>query len=141
MNAPAGPRRSAKAATLRIRTDRSSATVTTSPTRTGRLAPSMRWPFTRTWPDAASAAAAERVRTTRACQSHLSMRWRSNVLAPLLGVGLELLFERRQLGKGRIRIRCLVATVAVFTAALEVFGTQLGIALGAIAAFGPVRTP
>ena len=52
--------------------------MTTSPGRTGRLGASTRVPFTRTWPDPASAAAAERVRTTRACHSHLSMRWRSN---------------------------------------------------------------
>jgi len=80
----APPRRSAKPATLRTRTDRSSATVTTSPSRTVRLAPVTRSPLRRTWPDAASAAAAVRVRTSRACQSHLSMRWRSNVSRPLL---------------------------------------------------------
>jgi len=73
----AEPRRSAKARTLSTRTARSSATVTTSPSRTGWLGASTRWPLIRTWPPAASAAAAERVRTTRACQSHLSMRWRS----------------------------------------------------------------
>ena len=48
-----------KAGTLSTRTLRSSATVTTSPGRTGRLAASMRAPLTRTWPAAASAAAAD----------------------------------------------------------------------------------
>jgi len=38
---------------------------------------SMRAPLMRTRPESESAAAAERVRTTRACHSHLSMRWRS----------------------------------------------------------------
>jgi hypothetical protein len=60
--------------TLRIRTLRSSATVTTSPGRTGRLDVSMRAPLMRTRPASDSAAAAERVRTTRACHSHLSIR-------------------------------------------------------------------
>src|SRR5580704_43457 len=67
--------------------------------------------------------------------------------APLLGVGLELLLERRELGKGRIRIRGLVPAVAAVVAALEVLGPQLRITLGAIAAPGPIgsavalRTP
>ena len=62
-------------------------------------------------------------------------------LAPFLGVGLELLLERRELGKGRIRIRRLVATLPAFAAALEVLGPQLGVALGVIAAAsGPLRT-
>jgi hypothetical protein len=55
-------------------------------------------------------------------------------LMPLLGVGLELLLERRELGKGRIRIRGLVAAIPGLAAALEVFGAQLRIAIGPIAA-------
>ena len=63
-----------------------------------------------------SAAAAVRVRTMRACQSHLSMRWRcgssGGALArrsmALFGAVLELLLERGELGEGRIGIRLLV---------------------------------
>ena len=67
--------------------------------------------------------------------------FRDHSLAPLLGIGFELLLERRELGKGRIRIRRLVAALPAFAAALEILGPQLRITLGAIAAPGPVRTP
>ena len=63
------------------------------------------------------------------------------MLAPLLRVGLELLLESCELGKGRIRIRGLVAALPDFAAALEVLGAQLGIAIRTIAAPGPFRTP
>src|SRR5258706_1004121 len=72
----------------------------------------------RTWPASTSIAALVRALTTRACHSHLSRRWRSKhhqildpeksgrttISALILAVGGELLLERRQLGKGRIRI-------------------------------------
>src|SRR5262245_38926659 len=135
----AEPRRSAKPKTLSTRTVRSNATVTTSLGRTARLGASIRWPLTRTWPEAASTAAAERVRTTRACHSHLSMRWRSKLQVPrrgrstrLLGVRFELLLERGKLGEGRVRIGRPVAPALAL--ALDVFGAQLGVALGTIAA-------
>ena len=65
------------------------------------------------------------------------------VLSPLLCIGLELLLERRELGKGRIRIGRLVATVPRFAAALDVFRAQLGVTIRAIAivAAGAFRTP
>jgi hypothetical protein len=62
-------------------------------------------------------------------------------LAPLLGVGLELLLERRELGKGRIGIGRLVAALPVFATTFEVFGTQLGVTIRAIATPGPIRAP
>src|SRR5215472_10963763 len=76
----AGPRRSTKPITFTTRTPRSSATVMTSPGRTIRPGASMRVPLTRTKPPPASAAAAPRVRTRRACHSQRSMRCRSTVL-------------------------------------------------------------
>src|SRR5262249_11567936 len=145
-------------------TRRSSAMVMTSPTRTARLAASMRAPLTRTWPEPASSAAAERVRTTRACHSHLSMRWRSmrlalahvligepvstfpeHALTPLLGIRLQLLLEGRELGEWRVRIRLLVAAflrrgsnlgkwLAAFFWALRAVG-----ALGTIGTLAPLR--
>ena len=48
--------------------------VATSPGRTNWLGAVIRAPFTRTRPDVTSEEAALRVRTTRACHSHLSMR-------------------------------------------------------------------
>src|SRR5215813_13849133 len=136
----APPRRSAKPTILSTRTPRSSAMVTTSPALTARLAASTRWPLRRTCPDPASAAAAARVRTTRACHSHLSMRWRSNCeggSSPLLGVRLELGLQGRKLGERRIRVRLAVATVAA-VAALDVLCAQLGIAVRPIAAVGAI---
>jgi hypothetical protein len=85
--ASAPPRRSAKPTTLRSRTRRSRATVSTSPGLTAWLAASTRTPLTRTCPDTARAAAALRVRTTRAYHSHLSMRWRVAATAQLKAVG------------------------------------------------------
>ena len=79
----------------------------TSPGRTGWLAASMRKPLSRTWPLAANAVAAERVRTTRACHNHLSIRWRSRSYSLL--VGFELLLQGQQLGEWRIRIGLLAA--------------------------------
>src|SRR5215813_12154183 len=136
----APPRRSAKPTILSTRTPRSSAMVTTSPALTARLAASTRWPLRRTCPDPASAAAAARVRTTRACHSHLSMRWRSNCeggSSPLLGVRLELGLQGRKLGERRIRVRLAVATVAA-VATLDVLCAQLGIAVRPIAAVGAI---
>ena len=54
------------------------------------------------------------------------------VLSPLLGVGLELLLERSELGEGRIGIGCLVA-LAAFAASLEILGPQSRITLGPLA--------
>ena len=137
----AEPRRSAKPKTLSTRTVRSRATVTTSFGRTGRLGASMRWPLTRTCPEAASTAAADRVRTTRACHNHLSMRWRSKLHVPsarLLGVRLELLLEGRELGERRIGIGRLVAPALAF--ALDVFRAQIRIAVGTITARRAIAT-
>lgn len=55
------------------------------------------------------------MRTTRACHSHLSMRWRPSLkrraaLTPLLA-GLELFFQRGQFGERRIRIGLSAAPV------------------------------
>jgi hypothetical protein len=106
----ASPRRSAKPITLSTRICRLSAMVSTSSALTKWLDAVTRSPFTRTSPDVTSAAAALRVRTTRACHSHLSIRWRSNHssgLAPLLGIRFELRFQRGEFGERRIRIRHL----------------------------------
>src|SRR5580704_19167429 len=84
----------------------------------------MRWPLIRTRPDVASPAASARVRTIRACHSHLSTRWRSPSRrasdpqtpcgsAPFLGIGFELRLEGSKLGEGRIGIGGLVAAVLV----------------------------
>src|SRR4051794_32636713 len=81
------------------RTARSSAMVTTSSARAGWLAAVMRSLLRRTLPALTSAAAAVRVRTTRACHSHLSMRWRS-----VSSAFLQLLLQRGEFGEGRIRI-------------------------------------
>ena len=109
--ASAEPRRSAKPTTLSTRTARSSATVTTSPKQTAWLAATTRRPLIRTCPEAASAAAAGRVRTIRACQSHLSIRWRSKpgTGSARLLVRLELLFQHRELGERGIRIGLAIA--------------------------------
>src|SRR5262249_1189283 len=56
--------------------------------RTGWLATVMRLPFNRTKPAAVRAAAAGRVRTIRACHSHLSIRWRSSSWVQVLKTGL-----------------------------------------------------
>ena len=74
-------------------------------------------PLIRTWPAMISDAAALRVRTTRACHSHRSIRCRSadksaGASAALLGVRLELGLEGRELGKRRIRIGLLLALAA-----------------------------
>src|SRR3954451_19026309 len=104
-----------------MRTARSSAMVTTSPARAGWLAAVMRSLLRRTLPAVTSAAAAVRVRTTRACHSHLSMRWRSIISrahdlvrkpVPTFRdharyrslFRLELFLQRGQLGERRVRI-------------------------------------
>src|SRR4051812_23003795 len=84
-----------------MRTARSSAMVTTSPARAGWLAAEMRSLLRRTLPAVTSAAAAVRVRTTRACHSHLSMRWRA-IYRSLFR--LELFLQRGELGERRVRI-------------------------------------
>src|SRR5262249_56349923 len=87
-------------------------------------------PLIRTWPAAASAAASERVRTTRACQSHLSMRWRSKRQRPsprLLVARLELFLKRREFREWRIRVG--FAAVPVAPPALDVFRAQRRIAI------------
>src|SRR5439155_26708774 len=58
-------------------------------------------------------------------------------LAPLLGVGLKLLVERRKLGERRVRVRGLVAAVAVGTA-FDVFGAQIRVAVGTVAAVATI---
>ena len=60
------------------------------------------------------------------------------MLAPLLGVRLELLLERGEFCERRVRIGRLVAAVAV-GATLDVFGAQIGIALGPLAAIGTLK--
>jgi hypothetical protein len=82
------PRDGANPQTLSTRMPRSSATVTTSPLLTSRLGTLTRAPLTRTWPEEASDAAAARVRTTRACHNHRSIRCRSadTALHPLIGI-------------------------------------------------------
>src|SRR5260370_4193545 len=59
-------------------------------------------------------------------------------LPRLLGVRLELLFQRRELGKRRIRIGFLVATVPAVAAPLDVLRAQRRIAIRTIAARRPV---
>src|SRR6516225_5552779 len=88
--------------------------VRTSPAFTACPGAVSRTPLMRTWPASTSAAALERAFTTRACHSHLSRRWRSNAFpldafssnasGLILAVGGELLFQRRELCKGRIGI-------------------------------------
>src|SRR5689334_22286233 len=96
-----------------MRTARSSAIVTTSPARTGWLVALTRSPLSRTLPPSTSAAAAVRVRTTRACHSHLSMRWRSVRSHPFVMAGLDpaiqdfalLAFLELRLQRGKFRKR------------------------------------
>src|SRR5262249_42103533 len=85
----------------------------------------------RTWPASTSAEASPRLRTMRACQSHLSMRWRSTSLGLILL--LELCLQGGELGERRIRIRLLV-----LTAAAERLGVIL-VALGAVALRAALR--
>src|SRR5260370_24623743 len=60
-------------------------------------------------------------------------------LPRLLGVRLELLFQRRELGKRRIRIGLLVAAVPALAASLDILGTQRRSAILTIPAPRPVR--
>jgi hypothetical protein len=62
--------------------------------------------------------------------------------SPLLGVRLELRLERRELGERGVRIGLPIATPSALAslAALDVFGAQLGIAVGTIAALRAVAT-
>jgi hypothetical protein len=73
------------------------------------------------------------------------MRWRSkpwsNSSARLLRIRLELLFERRKLGEGRIRIG--LAAVPAVSASLNIFRTQRRIAVRTVparATLGPLAT-
>src|SRR5579862_1149375 len=80
----------------------------------------------------------------RACQSHLSMRWRSTAfwflrLARLFRVLLKLLLEGRELGKRRIRVRLLVA-VGALAAGPRVILLALG-AINLVALVAARRTP
>src|SRR5882724_10990159 len=59
-----------------------------------------------------------------------------HALTRLLGVRLELRFQRRQLGEWRIRIG--LTTVAVVASPLDVFGAQCRIAVRTIATGRPV---
>src|SRR6202000_2540800 len=74
----------------------------------------------RTWPASTKAAALVRAFTTRACHNHLSRRWRSNRhphkrvetknrAGLFLAAGGELLLERGQFRKWRIRIDRAIA--------------------------------
>src|ERR1700743_1620369 len=74
----------------------------------------------RTWPASTKAAALVRAFTTRACHNHLSRRWRSNRhphkrvetknrAGLILAAGGELLLERGQFRKWRIRIDRAIA--------------------------------
>src|SRR5262249_12511833 len=87
-SAGARPRFSQKPSPRTTLAVRRSKRVTTSPWRTGWLETVRRLPFTRTKPAAARAAAAGRVRTIRACHSHLSIRWRSSSWVQVLKTGL-----------------------------------------------------
>src|SRR5262245_16013533 len=101
----------------------------------------MRRPFTRTWPAATSAAASARVRTTRACHSHLSMRWRSKPSVRLLGAGLKLFLKRCEFGERRVRIG--LAAGPALAPPLDVFRAQRRLTLRtnrlSAAAIGPRR--
>ena len=66
-----------------------------SPARTMRPGALIRAPLTRTKPAAAKAAAAERVRTRRACQSHRSRRWRSCAVVEILSQWRMIFSENR----------------------------------------------
>ena len=87
------------------------------------------------------------------------MRWRSKAIGCLsrswapsawfLGVRLELLLQRRELGERRIRVGLAVAAVPAVAAALDVFRAQRRIAirafavraaLGALAVRRPIAT-
>jgi hypothetical protein len=73
------------------------------------------------------------------------MRWRSNFRASarLLGVRLELLFERGELGKGRIGIRLAVAAIPALSSSLDIFRPQRRIAIRTFpagATLGPLAT-
>src|SRR6202000_1628764 len=110
----------------------------------------------RTWPASTKAAALVRAFTTRACHNHLSRRWRSNRhphkrvetknrAGLFLAAGGELLLERGQFCKWRIRIdrtialaRCRAgrplpmrrpAVALVATAITAVFGAPTPIAI------------
>jgi hypothetical protein len=80
--ADASPRRGAIPLTLRTRTPAWSTIVTTSPHLTSRPGAVTRTPLTRTCPAVTRAAAAVRVRTTRAFHSHRSIRCRSPDTGP-----------------------------------------------------------
>ena len=97
----------------------------------------MRLPLSRTWPASTSAAASLRVRTTRACQSHLSMRCRSTSGAS--GVQERSLpcsscsFSAASLAKGELGSGSLFAAVAAGAKGLGVILLAFG-AVGAVVA-------
>src|SRR5262245_17377832 len=79
------------------------------------------------------------------------MRWRSKAVveglsrksgasARLLGVRLELLLQRRELGERRIRVGLAVAAVPAVASPLDVFRAQRGIAIRPVAARGALGT-
>src|SRR6266550_329522 len=145
-----------------MRTLRSSPIVSTSPTFTPCPGAISRTPLMRTWPASTSAAALVRAFTTRACHNHLSRRWRStphqssslfervfytrtgtrsleNALA-ILAVGGELLFQRRQFGKGRIGVdRTLAFARGRAGGVLPVRGPAVASAFIAAAIVAPAR--
>src|SRR5262245_25610823 len=79
------------------------------------------------------------------------MRWRSKAVveglsrksgasARLLGVRLELLLQRRELGERRIRVGLAVAAVPAVASPFDVFRAQRGIAIRPVAARGALGT-
>src|SRR5690606_7842310 len=106
---------------------RSSVMVSTSPGRTAWEAWSILLRLTRTLPACASLAARERDLTTRAKNSHLSMRWRSSEgTASVLFA--QLVPEGSQLGEGRIGVhlrRPVIAPRPGIWLALTAFRSRL----------------
>src|SRR5262249_32673098 len=64
----------------------------------------------------------------------------SRASARLLGVRLELLLQRRELGERRIRVGLAVAAVPAVAAPLDIFRAQRGIAIRPVAARASIGT-
>src|SRR3954467_5794962 len=109
--------------------------VTTSPKRTGWLVAAIRSPLSRTLPPFTSAAAAVRVRTTRVCHNHLSMRWRS-----VRSAFLQLFLQCGELREWRIRIRLAAALLRVDPLARLAAIPILEVAPAALGAWRPIAT-
>ena len=94
----------------------------------------MRALLSRTRPPLTSFAASVRVRTTRACHSHLSMRWRSSPSAPCWPRAVP---SGPKLGERRIRVGLFAAPVVVGRPGPRLAGCCRGHDLGHAAAAGP----